>query len=145
MPIDFRCSQCGKLLRTGDDTAGRQAECPACGALTTVPAPEASAVIDVTATAPFAVDTTATARRGNTDGKATAALVLGLVGLCFWCCPLIGFPITLAGLILGILSLRSASRSLAVAGIILSSIGLVLTVANSVLGVMLKLGHIRLG
>ena len=22
MPIEFRCSQCGKLLRTGDETAG---------------------------------------------------------------------------------------------------------------------------
>jgi phage FluMu protein Com len=39
MPIEFRCTQCGKLLRTGDDTAGRQAQCPACGALSTVPGP----------------------------------------------------------------------------------------------------------
>lgn len=38
MPIEFRCAQCGKLLRTGDDTVGRQAQCPACGSLTQVPA-----------------------------------------------------------------------------------------------------------
>jgi len=38
MPIEFRCRQCGRLLRTGDDTAGRQAQCPECGALSTVPA-----------------------------------------------------------------------------------------------------------
>jgi hypothetical protein len=37
MPIEFRCSQCGKLLRTGDETAGRQAQCPECGALSKVP------------------------------------------------------------------------------------------------------------
>jgi hypothetical protein len=37
MPIEFRCSQCGKLLRTGDDTTGRQAQCPECGAISTVP------------------------------------------------------------------------------------------------------------
>jgi phage FluMu protein Com len=37
MPIEFRCRQCGKLLRTGDETAGRQAQCPACSALTTIP------------------------------------------------------------------------------------------------------------
>jgi hypothetical protein len=37
MPIEFRCSQCGKLLRTGDETAGRPAQCPECGALTTIP------------------------------------------------------------------------------------------------------------
>jgi hypothetical protein len=39
MPVEFRCSQCGKLLRTGDDTVGRQAQCPECGSLTTVPGP----------------------------------------------------------------------------------------------------------
>ncbi len=38
MPIEFRCSHCGKLLRTGDETVGRQAQCPECGALTEVPA-----------------------------------------------------------------------------------------------------------
>ena len=37
MPIEFRCSQCGKLLRTEDETIGRQAQCPECGALTQVP------------------------------------------------------------------------------------------------------------
>jgi hypothetical protein len=37
MPIEFRCSECGKLLRTGDDTVGRQAQCPECGAISSVP------------------------------------------------------------------------------------------------------------
>ncbi|MBN2295771.1 MAG: zinc ribbon domain-containing protein, partial [Pirellulales bacterium] len=37
MPIEFRCTQCSKLLRTGDDTAGKQAKCPACQAIVTVP------------------------------------------------------------------------------------------------------------
>lgn len=39
MPIEFRCSNCNRLLRTGDGTVGLQAECPECGALTTVPEP----------------------------------------------------------------------------------------------------------
>jgi phage FluMu protein Com len=38
MPIEFRCSRCGKLLRTDDDTAGRMAQCPECGGQTQVPA-----------------------------------------------------------------------------------------------------------
>jgi phage FluMu protein Com len=38
MPIEFRCQQCGKLLRTPDETAGRQARCPECGAINVVPA-----------------------------------------------------------------------------------------------------------
>jgi len=37
MPIEFPCSQCGKTLRTADETAGRQARCPACGAVMQVP------------------------------------------------------------------------------------------------------------
>lgn len=37
MPIEFRCPQCEKLLRTPDGTSGRQAKCPQCGALTTIP------------------------------------------------------------------------------------------------------------
>ena len=40
MSIEFRCSQCSRLLRTGDDTVGRMAQCPECGAQTLVPAPE---------------------------------------------------------------------------------------------------------
>lgn len=39
MPIEFRCTQCGKLLRTPDGTGGQQAKCPACGAVVTVPEP----------------------------------------------------------------------------------------------------------
>jgi len=44
MPIEFRCTKCGKLLRTGDDAAGQQAKCPACGELMSVPAGPAVAV-----------------------------------------------------------------------------------------------------
>ena len=37
MPIEFRCQQCEKLLRTPDDTAGKQAKCPDCGAVMQIP------------------------------------------------------------------------------------------------------------
>jgi hypothetical protein len=37
MPIEFRCTQCHKLLRTQDDTAGKQAKCPLCGTLVQIP------------------------------------------------------------------------------------------------------------
>ncbi|MHB1036610.1 MAG: TFIIB-type zinc ribbon-containing protein [Pirellulales bacterium] len=37
MPIEFRCTQCAKLLRTPDNTAGKQAKCPQCGAIVTIP------------------------------------------------------------------------------------------------------------
>ena len=44
MPIEFRCTQCNKLLRTGDDTAGKQAKCPECGTVMTVPLPDQGTV-----------------------------------------------------------------------------------------------------
>ncbi len=37
MVIEFRCSQCQKLLRTGDETAGKQAKCPECGTVMAIP------------------------------------------------------------------------------------------------------------
>lgn len=37
MPIEFRCTQCGRLLRTADDAAGKEARCPECGAVVPVP------------------------------------------------------------------------------------------------------------
>ncbi len=39
--IDFRCTQCGRLLRTPDDAAGKQAQCPSCAAIQPVPTPAA--------------------------------------------------------------------------------------------------------
>jgi hypothetical protein len=39
MSIEFPCSQCGKLLRVGDDAAGKQARCPSCGAVQGIPYP----------------------------------------------------------------------------------------------------------
>jgi len=43
MAIEFRCVNCGKLLRTADATAGKQAKCPECGAIMSVPASSAGA------------------------------------------------------------------------------------------------------
>lgn len=37
MPIEFNCSSCGRRLRVGDDAGGRQAKCPFCGMVSTVP------------------------------------------------------------------------------------------------------------
>ncbi|MEQ8790554.1 MAG: hypothetical protein RIC55_29930 [Pirellulaceae bacterium] len=38
MPIDFRCTHCGKLLRVGDDAAGKKSRCPDCGNIQDIPA-----------------------------------------------------------------------------------------------------------
>jgi len=45
MSIEFVCTQCGKLLRTPDDAAGKQAQCPQCRAVMQVP-PSSAAPAD---------------------------------------------------------------------------------------------------
>jgi hypothetical protein len=72
MSIEFRCSQCGKLLRTDDGTTGRQAQCPECGAVSTVPPssmassePSASPFAPQEGANPFGASPVADA--GNTD------------------------------------------------------------------------------
>ena len=47
MPLEFRCSQCGQLLRVPESAAGKSARCPKCQALMTVPG-VATAVPDTT-------------------------------------------------------------------------------------------------
>jgi hypothetical protein len=63
-------------------------------------------------------------------GKAIAALILGCVSLVAWCCPLLGLAISIPGLILGIFGLKSSRRGMALAGVILCSLGLVLSAIN---------------
>lgn len=59
---------------------------------------------------------------------ATAALILSIVGFVAWVFPLFGFPVSLAGLILGIVSLKKQSpgRQKAKVAVILCSIEIIL-------------------
>ncbi|REK12717.1 MAG: hypothetical protein DWQ37_10830 [Planctomycetota bacterium] len=41
MSIEFRCESCGKLLRTPPGTEGKQAKCPQCGSVQTIPSESA--------------------------------------------------------------------------------------------------------
>lgn len=67
-------------------------------------------------------------------GLAVASLILGIMGLIAWFIPLFGAPITIAGLTLGIIGLKSTKREVAIAAIVLSSIGLLLTIVNASVG-----------
>jgi hypothetical protein len=52
MAIEFRCTQCGRLLRTGDETAGRHAQCPECGSISPIPTSSASGTSSAAAASP---------------------------------------------------------------------------------------------
>jgi hypothetical protein len=68
------------------------------------------------------------------SGHATASLVLGIIGLIAWFIPLLGFPVTIVGLIFGVLGQKSSKKTIAVAGLVLSIVGLVVTIINSAIG-----------
>lgn len=70
-------------------------------------------------------------------GMSIASLVLGIVGFVAWCIPLIGYPVTIVGIILGALGMKKGGKGMAIAGIICSAICLVITIINSVLGVLM--------
>jgi len=79
-------------------------------------------------------------RAAETDasqGYAIASLILGLVSGITWLIPILGLPTTVAGLILGIKGLGPRRRGIAIAGLVLSTIFLVLTLLNAALGAYL--------
>lgn len=70
-------------------------------------------------------------------GMSIASMVLGICGFIAWCIPLFGYPVTIVGLILGILGKNKGGKGMAIAGIITSSITLLLTLVNSIIGAYL--------
>ena len=68
------------------------------------------------------------------------ALVLGVLNLCSWFIPLCGFPMSISGIVLGIIGLKSPKgKTMAIIAIVLSVIGIVLTVVNGFLGMAISL------
>lgn len=76
----------------------------------------------------------------NSTGEATknkksvVGFVFGLIGLVAWFIPLFGLPITITGLVLSIVGLKSVKRGLAITGIVLSSIGFLVSIVNASIG-----------
>lgn len=65
-------------------------------------------------------------------------LVLGIIGLVAWLLPIIGAPVNIAGILVSVKKLKSEKSGLSKAGLVLSIIGLILTIANSALGIYLR-------
>lgn len=70
-------------------------------------------------------------------GKSIASFVLGLCGIIAWLLPLFGYPVTITGLALGCSARKNEKNGFSLAGIILSSITLGLTLINSIMGVLM--------
>lgn len=71
--------------------------------------------------------------------KSNAGFILGIISLIAWLLPLAGYPVSIVGLVLSIKAKKNPENKTAIAGMILSIIGLILTLINSILGVILNL------
>lgn len=139
--IEYNCGSCGARVESPRNLAGQQERCPNCGGINNVPQ-----VIQGQPFQPQTPDTQAQwPPQGPTvlhmapasTGKATASLVLGIVGLVVWCCPLAGLGVTIPGLVLGIKARKGPGSGRAIAGIILCVIGLVASIVNAIWGAYL--------
>ncbi|MDD6207590.1 MAG: DUF4190 domain-containing protein [Clostridiales bacterium] len=76
-------------------------------------------------------------QKRESTGICVASMVLGLIGIIAWILPLVGYPVLITGLVLGIKGLeRKAGKGMAVAGIVLCCVFLVFTLINSIAGAM---------
>lgn len=74
----------------------------------------------------------------NPTGKATLALVMGLVSIVSWLLPIAGFITTIIGIVAAKSGMKSTERGRAVAGLVLSIIFLVFSIINSIAGAVMN-------
>ena len=77
---------------------------------------------------PVSESVPAPAPAGDKKGFAIASLVLGILSLCGSVTFLCGGLLSVIGIVLGALGMNSKSKSMAIAGIVLSALGLILTI-----------------
>lgn len=106
------CSKCGKLMEDGATF------CSGCGS----PLQHQN------------INTTSNVDKSSNIGLAIISLVFGIVGLLAWIIPIIGLPVGVVALVLGILGIKKSNKGMSIAGIVLGVICLVLTIINGAIG-----------
>ena len=66
----------------------------------------------------------------------TASLVFGVLAIFFWPVPYAGFLVSIIGLAIGLAVRRQRKSSITTAGIILSGVGLLVTLINLKVGIL---------
>ena len=64
------------------------------------------------------------------------SLVIGILSIFLWPIPYAGLVISIIGLVIGIMVKRRQNSGLAAAGIVLSGLGLLITLVNIKIGIM---------
>lgn len=73
------------------------------------------------------------------SNQAIASLIIGVVSTLAWCIPCIGIPVSIAGIIFGLMGMKSTKRTLAIAGLALSILFLVFAAVNAGVGAYMGL------
>lgn len=68
---------------------------------------------------------------GERGQEAIISLLFGIAGMILWFLPIIGYLVTIMGGILGLNCLNSEKRDIAMASLVLNSIGFVLSIIRS--------------
>lgn len=73
-------------------------------------------------------------------GLSIASLALGVLSLCGWIIPCIGIPVSLAGIIIGIIGIAKADlKPMAIVGVILNTLTIIAAIINSIAGAAIGL------
>ena len=76
---------------------------------------------------------------GNERIFAIVSVVIGVINLCAWFLPICGFPLGIVGVVLGYLGMKDVTqKNLAIAGMVLSGIGILLACINGIAGIFLN-------
>ena len=73
---------------------------------------------------------------------ANTGFILGLVSIFAWFLPIVGYPVTICGIVYSVRGLKANPNGKAIAGLILSIIFLIVTLVNSFLGIILELQNL---
>lgn len=65
---------------------------------------------------------------------AIAGFVLGLCGLGAWFLPILGLPVGIVGIVMGVKGLKSTKKTFAIIGLVLSILCIVASVVNMIVG-----------
>lgn len=79
---------------------------------------------------------------GDTSGKATTAMVLGIISLVTWLCPLIGLAVGIPAWIMGAKYKDGPNGGHAKAGMIMGIIGTILSGLNAIVGVIIQVSRL---
>jgi hypothetical protein len=78
------------------------------------------------------------------NNLAVGSLVCGILGMLMGlCCPLIGFPLNIAAIAMGAMSMKPPNKGLAIGGLVCGIIGMILTILNAIAGAMLQVWQMQ--